>query len=253
GVRRLQPGIESLSTGVLKLMRKGTTSIQNVRLLKWAKYYDISISWNVLSGFPGEQPEDYAQQMEVMRLIPHLEPPTGCTRIWLERYSPNFTEAEERGIINVRPDRSYACIYPGGIDLERIAYFFEYDAPTTLTAEAHEPLRDHIRAWRERWESTRRPYLGYLRGAGRLTVLDGRRAGEPRVHTFEESAALAYEFCGPTYHRMPQVLAHLQDDCGIETNPAAVQRHLEEFTERGLMLEEDGQYLSLALPANANW
>ena len=35
GVCRIQPGIESLSTRVLKLMRKGTTPLRNIQLLKW--------------------------------------------------------------------------------------------------------------------------------------------------------------------------------------------------------------------------
>jgi len=36
GVRAIQPGIESLSSPVLELMRKGATATQNVRLLKWS-------------------------------------------------------------------------------------------------------------------------------------------------------------------------------------------------------------------------
>ncbi|MBN1139640.1 MAG: RiPP maturation radical SAM C-methyltransferase, partial [Anaerolineae bacterium] len=35
GVDGIQPGIESLSTPTLRLMRKGTTALQNIQLLKW--------------------------------------------------------------------------------------------------------------------------------------------------------------------------------------------------------------------------
>ena len=35
GVHAIQPGIESLSTPILRLMRKGVTALQNIRLLKW--------------------------------------------------------------------------------------------------------------------------------------------------------------------------------------------------------------------------
>ena len=41
GVTQLQPGIESLSSNVLRLMRKGVRAIQNVNLLRWAHYYDL--------------------------------------------------------------------------------------------------------------------------------------------------------------------------------------------------------------------
>ena len=34
GVTRIQPGIESLSTSILRLMRKGASRLQNIQLLK---------------------------------------------------------------------------------------------------------------------------------------------------------------------------------------------------------------------------
>ena len=48
-----------LSTHVLKLMRKGTSMLQNLRLLKWCRYYGIEVAWNLIWGFPGETEEDY--------------------------------------------------------------------------------------------------------------------------------------------------------------------------------------------------
>ena len=58
GVRAIQPGIESLSTPILRLMRKGVTGLQNLRLLKWCAEIGIKPSWNLLYGFPGEPPEE---------------------------------------------------------------------------------------------------------------------------------------------------------------------------------------------------
>ena len=62
GVTKIQPGIESLSSNVLRLMRKGVRAIQNVNLLRWAQYYDIDVAWNLLWGFPGETEQDYTEQ-----------------------------------------------------------------------------------------------------------------------------------------------------------------------------------------------
>jgi radical SAM superfamily enzyme YgiQ (UPF0313 family) len=81
GVHHIQPGIESMSTHVLKLMDKGATALQNVRFLKWAEAYGMAVTWNVLLGFPGEQPEDYERQLAIIRLIPHLPAPGVASRI----------------------------------------------------------------------------------------------------------------------------------------------------------------------------
>lgn len=253
GVRHLQPGIESLSTPVLRLMRKGTTGIQNVRLLKWGQYYGIRVSWNVLYGFPGETAEDYARQLATMRLIPHLQPPAVISRIWLERNSPYYTAAAEMGMVNVRPEEAYRHVYPDLLDRHEIAYFFDYAAPETLPNEAHEEEACHVGRWQDAWKTARPPFLGYQRGAGCLTMIDGRQPDAPQVHLFDEHPALVYEFCGPTYHGAAQILTHLRDERGVDTDLAAVQRDLDGFVARGLMLEENGHYLSLAVPSNPNW
>ncbi len=88
GILSIQPGIESLNTHILNLMRKGVTMLRNVRCIKWAYYYGMRISWNILTGFPGETREDYEQQGRLLPLLRHLPPPEGGGRIWLEEVQP---------------------------------------------------------------------------------------------------------------------------------------------------------------------
>ena len=54
GILTVQPGVESFSSHVLKLMRKGVTAIQNIQMLKWCREYGVDVAWNLLYGFPGE-------------------------------------------------------------------------------------------------------------------------------------------------------------------------------------------------------
>jgi ribosomal peptide maturation radical SAM protein 1 len=58
GVTTIQPGVESLSDHVLQLMRKGSTALQNVQLLKWCREHGVRPEWNLLYGFPGETAQD---------------------------------------------------------------------------------------------------------------------------------------------------------------------------------------------------
>src|SRR5438445_486018 len=95
GVDSVQPGIESLSTHILALMKKGITAINNINTLRWARYYEINVSWNILHGFPGELADDYQQQTGLVRMLTHLQPPTVVSRIWLERFSPLFNSSME--------------------------------------------------------------------------------------------------------------------------------------------------------------
>jgi ribosomal peptide maturation radical SAM protein 1 len=248
GVRCVQPGIESLSTHILKLMRKGTTALQNVAFLKWTRYYDIDVLWNFLVGLPGERLEDYEQQVAIARLIPHLPPPMAASRIHIDRFSPYFDYPEAFGIRDLRPHRAYACTYPADLDPARIAYFFDYEAAQTVPLAALAALDQCLRQWRDAWLAPERPELRYQLAAELLTVDDRRWADAPRRYEYHGAAARAYEFCGLTERSLQQVVAHFQEH-GLPAEPARVQHDLDEFVAAGLMLQDGGHFLSLALPA----
>jgi ribosomal peptide maturation radical SAM protein 1 len=245
GVRRIQPGIESLSTAILKLMRKGVTGIKNLRLMKWAAYYGIGVSWNLLVGFPGETQADYDQQLRLMKLLSHLPPPSGAFRISLQRFSPNFTQSAAMGFDDVRPLESYGYIYPKQIDTRRIAYFFEYDAKSTLPEAAFIPIRDEIARWQQQWRGKVKPRLTYTIKDGGLSILDARRPQAPKAYKFDGLAAEIYEFCTDTDRSLDNIRTHIR---GGTTNDDAVKSLLDRFVAQGLMYEEGGAFLSLALP-----
>jgi ribosomal peptide maturation radical SAM protein 1 len=253
GVRTIQPGIESLSTNVLRLMRKGTTRLQNVRFLKWGRYYGLTVTWNLLLGFPGESVDDYREQVAAMRLIPHLCPPGYVGRIRLDRFSPNFFASDQMGFHEIRPIPAYMDTYPDVLNHNAIAYFFAYEAPGTLPDNAYAEITESVQEWQRAWNNASPPYLVFQRGAGRLTMTDGRYGTPPRVCSFGELDALVYEICTSTAHSAKRVLRILQEEQQTETSPSAVEQILARFTEMGLMLEEEGQYLGLALPVNPNW
>src|SRR5262249_3563570 len=112
GIRRVQPGIESLSSHTLALMRKGTRASTNVNLLRWCTYYGSDVRWNLIWGFPGEKPEDVEDQVDLLPPLAHLFPPGGAGRIWMERFSPIFTDREHFPAISVSPEASLRRVYP---------------------------------------------------------------------------------------------------------------------------------------------
>ena len=112
GVNRIQPGIESLIDDVLNRMRKGTTFLQNLALLKWCREYGVAVEWNVLYGFPGESVDDYVAMAGLFDRITHLPPPTGFGRIRLDRFSPFHEAPDEFDMINVRAAAPFRHLYP---------------------------------------------------------------------------------------------------------------------------------------------
>jgi ribosomal peptide maturation radical SAM protein 1 len=247
GVARIQPGIESLSDHVLKLMRKGTSGLRNIQLLKWCREYGISVDWNLLYGFPGETSEDYNEMLPMLSAIEFLDPPVACGPIRLDRFSPYFQRAEEFGIIKVRPMKVYTFLYPfPHNNLMRIAYHFDFDYfPGTEPAGYADDVIRFVEAWQQRQErgmlcSVRRPN-------GSLLLLDSRPDAAVREIELSEIEAVTYEFCDH-FHSLEAILRHLH-----EHSPAAkiTQQEIRDFLEslaaNRLMVTDGRNWLSLAL------
>ena len=183
GVTHIQPGIESLSSNVLRLMRKGVRAIQNVNLLRWAQYYDIHVDWNLLWGFPGETEQDYTEQATAIPHLLHLPPPSSANRIWLERFSPLFTERDTFQLRHRTPERSYRYVYPSDVDLERVAYFFDYDLDGGLPDSAYAGVRRAAADWSSAWQADKPPVLKYWSAPHYRPDLRRKAAGTGRhVH-----------------------------------------------------------------------
>lgn len=242
GIVHIQPGLESLSSTVLRLMRKGVSAAQNVNVLRWARYYDIDVSWNLLWGFPGETEQDYASQAAVVPHLLHLRPPASAGRVWLERFSPLYGELRSR-----RPQRSYRYVYPAGVDLAKIAYFFDYDVRDGLPDSAYTGLTDAVEQWSRAWRDTEPPALKYWSAPHVVQIHDSRLPGREGSYTFEGVLADIYLACVDRPITAPAVQRVLGPHVGIDT----VTEAFDEFRQRGLMFLDGPRALSLALPAAA--
>src|SRR5262249_61152683 len=67
GIAIIQPGIEALSTPLLRLMRKGVSAAQNIDLLRSCISCHVDVNCNLLYAFP---PDHLDSTKEVLALLP---------------------------------------------------------------------------------------------------------------------------------------------------------------------------------------
>jgi ribosomal peptide maturation radical SAM protein 1 len=247
GVTHIQPGIESLSSNVLRLMCKGVRAIQNVNLLRWAQYYNINVEWNLIWGFPGETEEDYASQAAVMPHLRHLRPPANCSRIWLERFSPIFTEQDQFRIRHRAPERSYRYVYPACVDLERVAYFFEYELDGALPDSAYTGVRCAAEDWSGAWRGGSPPVLKYWSAPHFVQIYDERAQGQGGSYTLEDTLADLYLAC----INRPTTAAAVRRSLNSHLPVEDIQEVFEEFQRLGLMFLDGKFVVALAVPGVA--
>jgi ribosomal peptide maturation radical SAM protein 1 len=247
-VTNIQPGIEALSTQTLKLMKKGTTSFQNLKFLMSCIYHGVSPQWNLLVGFPGEPESVYEKYWRDLPRLVHLQPPSGVYPVRFDRYSPYHKLAQEYGL-KLRPCEFYEMIYPfPPEELEALAYFFRDEdaaAPYAVnTARWLGRLRERVAYWQRRWQqrdSGLKPELLWKQGAGGWVIFDSRsgRAVEHRI----ASRGMRILHALGSQQKLPRLLERLGG--GIPEGELAAE--VKSLVDRGFLFEEDGTYLSLVM------
>jgi hypothetical protein len=248
----MQPGIEHLSSHVLRLMDKGIRGIQNVQTLKWARQHKMLITWNVLCGFPGETPADYEEVIRFMRLIRHLTPPSSFAAFRLDRFSPMFDRPDDFGLSQIRPYRSYDLCYAGVPEeaRARIAYFFTYRAqaqPATLAAinAAWAEVQD----WKD---EHRHSAFSAVVGEELLTLIDMRGGTTVRHQILMGEERLVYLGLD-AIHSVASLTDWLRTNVPDQIwEEARVRNIVEAFVAQGLVLAEDDVFLALAVHVAAD-
>jgi hypothetical protein len=234
-------------------MDKGVSPMQNVVVLKWSRYYNVNLSWNILLGFPKETDEDYRKQIEMIPSLVHLQAPESVGKLWLERFSPYFTRPHDYGVRITGPGMAYEYVYdPEKVDLMKVAYDFEYEVDQRVDPDLFRELVEAAGEWQRRQASADKPYLYYVKAMGYVTVYDGRIPGAPSRQRYDGMAAVAIEAC----NEAPKSPEHIREQAkknGLAEadDQAMLEKVLTELVGQRILYTERGKYFTLALPTNA--
>lgn len=246
-VTNIQPGIEALATSTLKLMKKGTTAFQNLKLLKLCALYGISPYWNLLVGFPGEGEEVFRRYIEVIPLLTHLYPPSGAHQVRFDRFSPYFYDAPKYQL-KLRPLDCYFLIYPfQEEDIRELAYYFmdqniEENAPPYIVAlvEWIDELRARVAQWRDQWKDPlSRPRL-FLEESD--VVYDSRSGSVVEHRIGETGRTLLLYLAKPT--RISDLVKTFSEMDVVE--------ELARLQEKGFLFQEEDRFFSLVIESDSN-
>lgn len=235
GIITLQPGIESLSTNVLKKMGKGITALQNLRLLRETRSRLIYVVWNFLVGVPGETREDYEPVLAILSAIEHLQPPTGVWRVCIDRYSRYFIDSATFGIRNLRPLAAYKHVYPANANLEQLAYHFtaDFDSIRSNDLDLWKQIRVQCAEWIKSWECLKNlPSLSSVQTqSGWPVIKDTRKIARQTFTVLDKEA----------YH----LLDILSEPTRTASIPERFQPYLPELLDRNFVIQYEGHYISL--------
>jgi ribosomal peptide maturation radical SAM protein 1 len=238
GIDAIQPGIESLSSSVLRLMRKGVSGLQNIMLLRDSRSFAIRVVWNYLYGLPGETAGAYRAVLDLMPRIEHLQAPSGMSGIVIDRFSPYFNDPATFGIADLTPIPVYRALYPDAAALDRIAYHFMGRYSTELLRDPAllRALEDEIERWKQQWARRSPPVLAIVKSsAAGAMIADTRRvARQPLTIIAPDRVAALRSFERPVTRG--------------DLDPA-LAAHAEWFLARDMLIEHEGKLLNVVTHA----
>jgi len=246
GIINIQPGLESLSTPVLKLMHKGVSALQNIQLLKWCREFGLHPYWNFLYGFPLEHPQEYERMANLIPSLIHLQPPGWTSDLCLYRFSPYIENPERYGLSVTAPLSVYQYIYPFEPDvLSNLAYFFTYNYSSNQRVEEYsKPLLEQINLWIKSHEASD---LFYFDDGTKLLIWDQRPISSEFLIELGGLQRILYIACDQI-RNIPYLQKIVGKLNGGECSKEEVERTLQPLLDRKLMIREGNSYLSLAIP-----
>lgn len=247
----VQPGIESLATSTLQLMKKGTTAFQNIMFLKRCLLHGIAPMWNLLVGFPRERDTVYQKYAQDIPKLVHLAPPTGVFPVRFDRYSPYFMRAKEYGL-DLKPSDYYRMIYPFESDsLANLAYYFS-DANALADYRVgllrwYGKLEAAVSRWIDAWninDGGSPPRL-WMTQEGSDCIVHDSRSGALRAIEVEDAAAAILRTI-----EIPRRLSDLITRIGL--NKAQAMDSVEFLESHNLIFREDDKIMSVLCAEEAD-
>jgi ribosomal peptide maturation radical SAM protein 1 len=248
GMQEVQIGIEALSTRLLKKLNKGTTTIQNIEIMKHCEMTGISNSSNLILHFPGSDQKDVDETLGNLDFVLCFRP-LKTVHFWLGLGSPVWRHPETFGLKSVFNHRNYALIFPWDIFNAMRFTVQSYRGDLGVQRKLWAPVKKKLNAWKKSYSQlhkgpTHENILSFRDGKNFMIIRHKRLNGRPLTHRLEGTSREIYLFC--IHHRsLKKILAR------FPSVPAdKIDVFLNMMVDKKLMFQENQTYLSLAVPAN---
>ena len=250
GMQEVQIGIEALSTRLLKKLNKGTTTIQNIEIMKYCEMTGIENSSNLILYFPGSDQKDVDKTLRNLDFVLCFRP-LKRVHFWLGLGSPVWQHPETFGLNSVYNHRNYGLMFPSDVFKAMRFTIQSYRGDLGFQRKLWRPVEKKLKAWKKSYgELHKGPrhenILSFRDGRNFMIIRQRRLNGQTMIHRLEGTSREIYLFC--MHHRsLKKILARFPS---VATNK--IEPFLKIMVNKKLMFQENDTYLSLAVPANSH-
>jgi ribosomal peptide maturation radical SAM protein 1 len=251
GMREVQVGIEALSTGLLNKLRKGTTAMENVEIMKNSEAPGRpALTGNLILDFPSSDEKDVSETLRTLDFVFPFRP-LKAIPFWLGYGSPVWRAPSDYGIRGARNHPFYRHLFPGRL-LDGLTLMIQgYRGGVRLQRRLWRPVGEKVDRWTRSYMGLHRsphsdPILSYQEGGDFLIIRERRLESHDMTHRLTGASRRIYLFCEAP-RSLPRILAEFP-----KLGEERIRPFLRMMVEKRLMFAEEERYLSLAVPARGH-
>jgi ribosomal peptide maturation radical SAM protein 1 len=247
GMREVQVGIEGLSTGLLTKINKGTTAIENLKIMKNCESWRLpDLKGNLILGFPSSDAGDVEETLHNLDFAFPFRPLKGI-ELWLGYGSPLWHNPGRYGIRLKGNHPDYRYLFPveefKGLRLMMLGY----QGGINEQRRMWKPVRKKLEEWaafygQMHMEPGFEPILSYRDGKRFMIIRERRLNEETMTHRLEGSSRGIYLFC-ETQRSIAEIVERFSN-----IGEDRIRPFLRMMVDKRLMFCERDRYLALAVP-----
>ena len=243
GLKKIQVGIEALSTSLLTRMAKGSTVINNIAAMRMAVNCRLHLEANLITEFPATTPGEIAETLTNLDFVLPFAP-LQAAPFFLGYNSPIHLNAKAFSIKALLPHPKNRHLFPAKILQELTTIISGYRGDRLRQRQLWKPVREKLRIWqnfhRQRKDTSTAP-LHYRDGGTFLIISQEQVDGPKLTHRLKGLSRQIYLFC-----HTPQKAAAILSAFPKISRPV-LDNFLTEMLDKRLMFRGGERVLSLAV------
>ena len=245
GMTEVQVGVEALSSNLLKKMYKGTTAIQNISIMKNCEALGLQNVSNLMLHFPGSDEADVTETLQNLAFAMPFRPLKPVS-FWLGLGSPVWQNPTRFHIQSISNHPHYRILFPEHVTKNAQFSIQAYRGDLLRQRKLWKPVEKKIQMWNRFYadlhhQSSVGPILSFQEGGRFLIIRQRRRNADSLQHRLTDTSREIYLFCSDirSIRSIRLRFPELPED--------KLMLFLKMMTGKGLMFEEKGRILSLAV------
>jgi len=247
GLKRIQVGIEALSSSLLKKINKGVKLIENIQVMKYCEAHGTpQLEANLIMEFPLSDRKEVNETLKTIESV-YIFRPIKAIPFWLGYDSPIHRDYKRFGLKGTYNHPYYSYIFPKDI-LKKLQLIVQsYRGNLRYQKEIWKPVKEKVRWWEETyWKLKKRagsePLLSYMDGGEFLIIKQLDPEGNDMSHRLRGDSRKIYLFC-EEIRDVDEI-----SDRFLHIPREQILRFLNMMVQKRLMFKEEDMFLSLAIP-----